>query len=128
MSRNEVKQNSYALFVCLVKETFEVCVRSVSRRDGIKIRNIVAGVAEGRLKTGVDPYCVTTQILYVIKLFDYAGYIADAVRIRVPKGLRINLIKNRRIKPMHFSLRFVFYFIMSYMSPKVNLCGVVFSF
>ena len=112
----------------LVKEAFEVCVRSVSRSNRVKIRNVVAGVAEGRLKTGVDPYCVTTQLLYVIKLFGYTGYIADAVRIRVPKGLRINLIKNRRVKPMHFSLRFVFYFIMSYMSPKVNLCGVVFSF
>src|SRR5699024_3474047 len=62
--------------------------------------HIVAGVAEGRVKAGVQPQGVAAQRLDVVQLFDDAGQVADAVAVRIPEALGVDLVENALFQPV----------------------------
>ena len=81
MPRNKIKQDSYAFFMRFTEESFKIFICAVSRRNRIKVGNIVARIAERRFKAGIKPYGVTTELLYIIKLFDYTRKVSHTVGI-----------------------------------------------
>ena len=83
MSRNEVKKNVYPALVSLLKNTFEVFVRAVSRSGFSVIGNIIACISERGFKARVYPYRITAKLFDIIELFNDAVKVADTVTVRI---------------------------------------------
>ena len=96
---HEVEQHVHAAPVARFKQADEVVVGAVARGHAAVIRHIVAGVAKGRDKTGVEPEGVYPELLQIVELLDDAGDIADAVVVGVVETLRIDFVEDGTVKP-----------------------------
>ena len=97
------------------KQALQIFVRAVSLGDAVIIAHIIARINKRRIKTRIQPNRIAANVLDIIQFRDNALYIADTVRIRVAKTLRINLVKNRFFEPISFThnkprLKMRFYF------------------
>ena len=105
MSRNQIQQHMHAPLMRLRKQPLRILVGAVSGRNGIIVRHIIAGVPEGGYEAGIQPEGVAAQLPDIIQLFDHTRQIPDSIAVGVQKGLGIDFIKNRIVKPFcHFIL------------------------
>ena len=83
----------------LGEQRAQVVVGTVARRDLVKIGDVVAGVAEGRLEARIQPDAGDAEVVQVRQFFHDAAQVADAVAIRVAERLRINFVEDRMFEP-----------------------------
>lgn len=95
MPRDQINDDLDAVFVCIRAERGEILIRAVTRRDLVKVCDIIARVAERRFIERIQPDCREAHVADVGQLRPDTIQITDAVRICVIKRLRIDVVKNR---------------------------------
>jgi hypothetical protein len=96
---DEVEHHADAEPARLGEQRAQVVIGTVARRDLVEIGDIVAGVAEGRLETRIQPDAGDAEVVQVGQFFHDAAQVADAVAVRVAERLRINFVEDRVFEP-----------------------------
>jgi hypothetical protein len=99
MAGNQIEQDADTLFVGLLKEPAEIAVGPVTGGNLFIVAHIVPRVLERRIKTGIDPQGVESQIPNKPKFLDDPLDIAYPVPIGIVIGLGIDFVKHRVFQP-----------------------------
>ena len=102
---DQVEQDVHAAFVCLVKQCDQIGVRTVSGGYASVVAHIIAGIFEGGIEAGIQPNRIASKVLNVTQTGGDSGDVADAIAVRVGKGLRIDLIEHGGIEPCRPGVR-----------------------
>ena len=94
MPGDQIQQYTDPPRMSLVKQSAQIPVRTVTRRDLFIVPDIIASIPEWRIKAGIDPQRIASQIPDIIQPVDNALQIADPVSVRILKRLGIDFIKD----------------------------------
>ena len=94
MTSDQIDDDLDAVFVRGRAERSKVLIRAVTRRDLVKIGDIIARITERRFVERVQPDRRKAHVVDVRQLLTNAVQIADAVSVRVVERLRIDVVKD----------------------------------
>jgi len=96
---DEVEHHADAELLRLGEERVEVVVGAVAWGDAVEVGHVVAGIAEWRHETRVQPDRVDAEVMEVGQLLDDPAEVADAVAVGVAEGLRVDLVEDGVFEP-----------------------------
>ncbi len=103
MVEHQIHDNVDVTLVRFTQQAVKVLQITKLRVDGVIIRNVIAKVHVGGGGNGGEPDAVDAELLQVIEVLDDAGQVADAVRVGVLKGTRVDLVDNAILSTIIFS-------------------------
>src|SRR5262249_54254768 len=77
----------------------EIGERAEDRIDAAIVRDVVAEIGHGRGVERRDPDGIDAEPGQIVRAFDDAGEVADAVGVAVLEGARVDLIDDRALPP-----------------------------
>ena len=78
---NQVQEHVHMANMSLFKKILQVFISTVAGCHLVIIRNIITSIAKRRVKTWVNPNCVTTQVTDVVQLAYDSIYITNSVPV-----------------------------------------------
>ena len=94
MPRDQIDNDLDAVFVRGRAERGKVLIRAVTRRDLVKVGDVIARITERRFIERIQPDRRKAHIADVRQFPTDAVQIADSIGICVIKRLRIDVVKN----------------------------------
>ena len=91
-----------------LEQLLHIFIGSVTGCYFVEIPDIISGIIERRVKTGIQPDGIASKLLDIVEFSDDSRQVPDSVPVAVAERLRIYFIKDCIVQPLRHSVFLLF--------------------